>query len=283
MPEPHMILVPCAVLIALAGCSSGSGPQATATQTVIVSERTVTETAAPSSTSSRPTTPRSTSASRSTTTTAVPAANLPTGAGAYADELVQAWGIGDRAGADTYATSDTVATLFASSSRGGGDWVRGASLVQDARTQVKYERTSTDEVIYLVVDTATAARGDEDAVVGLSFDWEGADYSAEDYSENYLAAGLPTGVGEYSDGFVRAWGAGRTTDADTYAWSSVMDTVGAYDGPGGGDWARTGTGPGEVTSATYKNSSGWTLTLYLDPSALAVGAQDAITYAEFTH
>jgi hypothetical protein len=54
-----------------------------------------------------------------------PAANLA--AVEYADRLVRAWGRGDRAAADCYATAATARTLFGHASPGGAHWRRVAA------------------------------------------------------------------------------------------------------------------------------------------------------------
>ncbi|WP_068402899.1 hypothetical protein [Kribbia dieselivorans] len=260
-----------ATAVGLTGCAAGGGSgQAVTTTVTATASSTSAATSKPSSTSSS-TTRRTTTATVTATATATA---FPTDPAAYADLFVRAWGIGDRARADELATSDTVATLFGNTARGGSNWSRVSSVPQDARTQVTYRNTSGD-LLYVIVDTATASRGASDAIVTTNFGYE-----PQPYTPSVQGAGLPTSAGEYADRFVRAWGAGRSTDAEQYASSAAMTTVGGYSGPGGGDWSRSSTG---TSAVTYRNSSGWSLIVYLDTDLLAAGAQDAIYSAEFRH
>ena len=265
-------LVMSLVVMGSAACSQGADPVSTATQTVIVSERTVTATPSPTAPTESPSPPAT------TTAPSVPAARtMPTTAGDYADGFVRAWGIGDRGTAERYATNDTVASLFAGWPRGGSTWKRTRSDPQDARTQVTYmdaDRTT----LYVVLDTATMARGTEDAIVGTTIEH---DVAAEPESgmdgidaDDYAVTGLPTTVTGYADAFVRSWGVGDPVAGQYLREWVVEGLYGGGNGIGGPSWARTAS---TSTTATYTNSGdGSTMVITLDPDRVAAGRGDAI-------
>lgn len=266
---------------ALGACSTGSSSDAPLTVTETSSSSTptqVTETATVTATVSSTTSPNTTSpaATAAPLTTPTAGSSLPTDIGRYADGFVRAWGIGDRPGASRYATVSTVSSLFATDPRGGSSWQRGSQVQQGDRTQVSFT-DDTGTTLYVLVDRATAATGSEDAVVAANLEYE--DSSTPDYDAGEEAAGLSditvseTTVGAYCDALVRAWGAGKRTTADKYATQTAMTQLFDDHGTGGGSWSRSSS---DAYSATYTNSSGATLTLYVEPIAVAAGRGDGI-------
>lgn len=216
-------------------------------------------------------------------------AALPTGAGAYADGFVRAWGIGDRPAASRYASADTVASLFQYDARGGSTWKRESSLVQEARTQVRYT-DGTGASLYLLVDNATAERGAPAAIVGANVEWDDTDntYDGEaptyDYGiaapeEPTVVTGLESTAGEYADALVRAWGVGDRSAADAYASDEALSAMFGTYGSGGSHWRRTSA---TSSSATYANDDGTLLTLYLDPTTVSAGRGEGVYGATFS-
>lgn len=82
---------------------------------------------------------------------------LPSTAGEYADALVRAWGVGDRAAADDYATGGAMATLFDGYGAGGSGWRRTATTTSSATYTNSDGGTLT---VHLDATTVSAGRGD---------------------------------------------------------------------------------------------------------------------------
>lgn len=270
-----------ASLVLVTSCSAPGGSSAPATVTVTSS----TDTSSPAPTTAPTpatvtTTMTPTSTSTTTRGTTQPGGSLPTETGSYADGFVRAWGIGDREDASRYATPLTVSTLFSQDARGGSSWKRQQSTDQGERTQVRYT-DGTGMTLYVLVDRGAASAGSQDAVVGASLEYEGSD----SYDPGEDSAGLSditvseTTVGSYGDALVRAWGAGRRTTADRYATDTAMFEMFDVHGAGGAGWSRTSS---DSYSATYTNTDGSTLTLYINDVAVAAGRGDGVYYAEFS-
>ena len=105
--------------LAAAGCSDDDDGDDEARGTTTTSSSTTTSTTSTTSTS---TTSTSTTAPPSTATTATTAVAFPKDAPEYSGELVRAWGVGDRATAEQYASPQAVDTLFAFADPGGPRW-----------------------------------------------------------------------------------------------------------------------------------------------------------------
>lgn len=279
-------VVVVASLALVGGCSTGSD-QADVPATVTVTDTAEADpsTSSSSSSGSSPT-PTAADGETTETATATPTSGgLPTDVGEYADAFVRAWGIGDRPDASRYATVSTVGELFGMDARGGSGWSRQDSTDQGGRMQVRY---TDDEgmTLYVLVDRATAAAGDEDAVVGANLEWEDTGSWEDDtYDPGEEASGLSditvseTTTGDYCDALVRAWGAGQRSTADRYATPTAM--TGLFDdyGTGGSGWSRISAG---THSASYTHTDGTTLTLYVNHVAVEAGRGDAAYYAEFS-
>lgn len=278
-------MVVVAGLTLVGGCGLGSTSSESETVTVTSSsssspsQETRTETA----------TETATAASSSTTgsdPTSAPAGDaLPTDVEGYADAFVRAWGIGDREDASRYATAAAVRDLFGMDTRGGSGWARKESIEQGTRTQVRYtDANDENSTVYVLVDRSSAQAGEEDAVVGASYEYE-LDGTDDGYDPGEESAGVSditvpeTSVGDYCDTLVRAWGAGKRTTADKYATSTAMTELFDDHGTGGSGWSRSST---DSYSATYTNTDGSTLTLYINSISVSNGWGDGVFAATFS-
>ena len=202
---------------------------------------------------------------------------LPTETLEYADAFVRAWGLGDRDDASRFATPTTVSSLFAMDPRGGSSWARDGEVDQGERTQVRYTGDD-DMVLYVLVDRAAAQSGAGDAVVGASLEYE---YDPGEESAGISDTTVPeTSVATYCDALVRAWGAGEEGTAEKYATRTAMDGLfGDHGTAGGSGWSRTSS---DDWSATYTNTDGSTLTLFVNSVSVESGLGDGVYYAEFS-
>lgn len=219
------------------------------------------------------------------------APSLPTGVGAYADGFVRAWGIGDRPTAASFATADTVQSLFQYDPRGGSTWARQTTVEQGGRSQVRYT-DGNGASLYVLLDTTGARAGTQQAIVGASVEWDDYDdvYSGDWGADPVVpaepaepavpatATGLPTTAGAYADELVRAWGAGDAIAADLYASDSALITLFGEGGVGGPTWKRTST---TSSAVGYTNADGVGLLLYLDPTIVSSGYGDGVVSAMF--
>lgn len=189
----------CAVagLALLAGCGQASGTGAgssttppvsttttaspTSSPTTAGSTNSTSSTTGPTSGSSSPTTgaagpagpvtsgspgsPRS-SATGGGGTAAAP---LPTNATAYADELVRAWGAGDRARASRYALPDVIQKLFGHADPGGGHWKRTTAQGAAGTIYVTYVNQAGPGTLVVGVSNIALGQGQDRAVHDAKF------------------------------------------------------------------------------------------------------------------
>lgn len=261
-PEPETVTVTDST--SSTGSTSSTSTQETHTETA-----TATETVGASSTPTSTPDPATSSASSD--------GDLPTEPLEYADAFVRAWGLGDRDDASRFATSTTVSGLFAMDPRGGSSWSRDGEVDQGGRTQVRYTGDD-DMVLYVLVDRATARAGAGDAVVGASLEYE---YDPGEESAGISDTTVPeTTVATYCDALVRAWGAGEEGTAEKYATRTAMDGLfGDHTSAGGSGWSRSSS---DGWSATYTNTDGSTLTLFVNSISVESGLGDGVYYAEFS-
>lgn len=89
---------------------------------------------------------------------------LPTTSADYADSLVRAWGVGDRAAAQPYASDLVVSTLFDGYGTGGADWKQTS-----ASPSVVSYRNSNGDTLDLHLDTKVVSAGRGNAVTYAEF------------------------------------------------------------------------------------------------------------------
>lgn len=94
------------------------------------------------------------------------------------------------------------------------------------------------------------------------------------------SSGLPTGVGLYADGFVRAWGIGDRDAASRYASATAVSSLFAYDGRGGNTWVRdASTEQDSRTQVKYIDGTGQALYVLVDTAAAQEGSRGAVVGA----
>lgn len=203
-----------------------------------------------------------------TTSAAVPVASVSTtNAVVYADDLIRAWGRGDRSRVDLLATSSVARALFAYSSPGGVSWRRTAWQGAAGTIYVTYH----DDV-----RGGTVTVGVSDVLLS-----EGRSHAA--YTVRFSQA-HPIGPVDYADRLVRAWGRGDHAAVATYATHQVADILFAHADPGGGHWRRVGaSGAAGTTYVTYHDDQrGGYLTLGVHNAAEQDGRRQAVYEARFT-
>ncbi|MBI2708352.1 MAG: hypothetical protein HYX34_01455 [Actinobacteria bacterium] len=151
------------VVLAGAGCSSGGSDDA-ATTTTTTTTRPITTTQPTTTTalaSGPSTTPPATTATTAAPVTApssattTEATSLPAAPEEYTSDLVRAWGRGDRAAAEQYATGEVVSTLFGRADPGGPRWdLVGRCDTAMRRIYCTYRDPATGEKVTLGLASA---------------------------------------------------------------------------------------------------------------------------------
>lgn len=96
--------------------------------------------------------------------------------------------------------------------------------------------------------------------------------------------GLPTGVNEYADAFVRSWGIGDRPDASRYATVDAVRDLFGMDSRGGSSWARQdSTEQGARTMVKYSDDSGMALYVLVDRATAGSGSEDAVVGASLEY
>ena len=170
--------------------------------------------------------------------TAASSSELP--AAAYADQLVRAWGRGDRAATSYYATPAVTNALFAYADPGGGRW-RQISVQGAAGTiYVTYHNDARGGTLTLGINDFAAAEGQPHAAYTARFD--------------STTSELPAAA--YADQLVRAWGRGDRAATSYYATPAVTNALFAYADPGGGRWRQISVqGAAGTIYVTYHNDA----------------------------
>lgn len=159
----------------------------------------------------------------------------------YADQLVRAWGRGDRAAAACYAAPSVLATLFGQADPGGIHWRRTGVEGTAGTIYVTYHDDARG---------GTLAIGVQDLGLRGPGGWHAA-YTAT--FRNEPPAPGPVG---WADGLIRAWGRGDRALASYYATPGVVSGLFSYADPGGGLWWRVGSsGAAGTTFVTYAYGS----------------------------
>jgi hypothetical protein len=179
-----------------------------------------------------------TTASVSTCDRLAPAANLA--AVEYADRLVRAWGRGDRATANCYASTATARTLFGQASPGGVHWRRVAEEGALGTIYVTYHDDARGGNLIVGVRNAGFREGDG---------WHSA------YTARFVGEPRAWGPVESSDNLVRAWGRGDKSWMAYYATPAVVRDLTRIAAKGGPSWQRIRSGiAAGTTYVTYRNT-----------------------------
>lgn len=154
--------------------------------------------------------------------------------------------------------------------------VGGCSLVGESEGPPTVTVTSSTPATH--TETTTEAPAESSATPEAATSTSAA--PAPTTTSSAARAGLPTDVGPYADGFVRAWGIGDRAAASSYASDTTVSSLFAYDGRGGSSWTRgTSTVQGSRTQVEYTDGTGQTLYVLVDTAAAQQGSPDAVVGA----
>jgi len=209
---------PLSLALLLAACSDDDPADTTTTTTT--TEATTTSTSEPPSSEppSSETPPSSEATPTSPRETASEAGSpLPEAGTPWAEELVRAWGAGDRERAAELATPEAVDQLFGHAEPGGDDWAL----------------LSCDSTAGSQICTFTSASRAESLVTT---------YAGDTVTTAAFGTADPDGVtpelAGLADELVRAWGAGDREAAAELADSTGVETLFGYADPGGDTWEQ---------------------------------------------
>ena len=96
-------------------------------------------------------------------------AEFPTNPIEYADDFVRAFGAGDRASVENFATETAVKSLYQHDSPHADRWNRTSAQSYEGTTSVTYRNFETSGRLTVSVRSETAANGHEDAVDSIEF------------------------------------------------------------------------------------------------------------------
>ena len=208
----------------------------------------------------------STPASAATSTVATAAQVTTTDPVLHADQLVRAWGRGDRTGAAALATPSVVTALFDYSTPGGVSWRRTGWQGAAGTIYVTYHDDARGGTVTLAVSDVLLSQGVEQAAYDVRF-----------------SQARPIGPVGYADQLVRAWGRGDHAAVQRYATTTVASALWRHADPGGAHWRRIfAQGAAGTTYVTYHDdANGGTLTLAVGNAAEQDGQLHAVYDARF--
>lgn len=181
--------------------------------------------------------PANASTTASTCNRMAPVTNLS--AVAYADRLVRAWGSGDTAAANCYASATTSRALFGQASPGGIHWRRVSTEGAAGTIYVTYHDDARGGNLTVGVQN-----------VGLrsAGGWHAAStarFSNEPKAWNAV---------QWSDNLIRAWGRGDAKWTAYYATPAAVRTLHGVPTTNSAHWTRIGSeGAAGTTYVTYRN------------------------------
>ena len=184
----------------------------------------------------------------------------------HADQLVRAWGRGDRTGAAALATPSVVAALFGYSTPGGVSWRRIGWQGAAGTIYVTYHDDARGGTVTLAVSDVLLGQGSEQAAYDVRF-----------------SQARPLGPVGYADLLVRAWGRGDHAAVQRYATAPVASALWRHADPGGAHWRRIfAQGAAGTTYVTYHDdANGGTVTLAVGNAAEQDGQLRAVYDARF--
>ncbi|MGZ0148622.1 hypothetical protein ACXJJ3_16235 [Kribbella sp. WER1] len=182
-----------------------------------------------------------TPANAGTTTTTTTCSGSVSGVSAvtYADRLVRAWGSGNTAAADCYASTTTARTLFAQATPGGIHWRRVSTEGAAGTIYVTYHDDARGGNLTIGVQN-----------VGLrgAGGWHAA------YTAKFSGEPKAWNAVQWSDNLVRAWGRGDSKWTAYYATPTAVRELHRVPAAGGTHWTRIASeGAAGTTYVTYRN------------------------------
>ena len=183
--------------------------------------------------------PAAASSTTSTTTCAGLASASSVSATTYADRLVRAWGSGNTAAANCYASTATSRTLFGQASPGGIHWRRVSTEGAAGTIYVTYHDDARGGNLTIgVQNVGLRAAGGWHAAYTAKFSNEPKAWNAVQWSDN----------------LVRAWGRGDTKWTAYYATPAAVRSLHRVAAVGGTHWTRIRSeGAAGTTYVTYRN------------------------------
>ncbi|WP_344199715.1 hypothetical protein [Kribbella karoonensis] len=157
----------------------------------------------------------------------------------YADRLVRAWGSGNTAAANCYASTTTSRTLFGQATPGGIHWRRVSTEGAAGTIYVTYHDDARGGNLTIGVQN-----------VGLrgAGGWHAA------YTARFSNEPKAWNAVQWSDNLVRAWGRGDAKWTAYYATPAAVRSLHTVAARGGSHWTRIGTeGAAGTTYVTYRN------------------------------
>ncbi|MFF0345111.1 hypothetical protein [Kribbella sp. NPDC004875] len=160
-------------------------------------------------------------------------------AAAYADRLVRAWGSGDTATANCYASTATARTLNGQATPGGIHWRRVSTEGAAGTIYVTYHDDARGGNLTIGVQNVGLRAADG---------WHAA------YTAKFSGEPQAWNAVQWSDNLVRAWGRGDTKWTAYYATPAAAQALRKVAATGGSHWTRTGAeGAAGTTYVTYRN------------------------------
>jgi hypothetical protein len=179
-------------------------------------------------------------------------------AATYADRLVRAWGRGDTAATNCYASTATARALFGQASPGGIHW----------------RRVSTDGAAGTIYVTYhDDARGGNLTIGVQNVGLRAADGWHAAYTARFSGEPQAWNAVQWSDNLVRAWGRDDTKWTAYYATPAAARQLHSVAATGGPHWTRIAAeGAAGTTYVTYRNDvSGHTLVIGVSNVGLSQG------------
>jgi hypothetical protein len=186
----------------------------------------------------------------------------------YADRLVRAWGRGDTAATNCYASTAAARALYAQTTRGGIHW----------------RRVSTDGAAGTIYVTYhDDARGGNLTIGVQNVGLRAADGWHAAYTAKFAGEPKAWNAVQWSDNLVRAWGRGDAKWTAYYATPKVVRQLHNISATGGSHWRRiSAEGAAGTTYTTYQNdATGRMLRIGISHVALSDGDAHAaytVTY-----
>lgn len=157
----------------------------------------------------------------------------------YADRLVRAWGSGNTAAANCYASTATSRALFGQAAPGGIHWRRVSAEGAAGTIYVTYHDDARGGTLTIgVQNVGLRAAGGWHAAYTAKFSGEPQAWNAVQWSDN----------------LVRAWGRGDTKWTSYYATTTATKQLHSVAATGGPHWTRIAAeGAAGTTYVTYRN------------------------------
>ena len=166
------------------------------------------------------------------------ATNIP--AEAYADRLVRAWGRGDTAATNCYATTATARTLYSQALPGGIHWRRVSTEGAAGTIYMTYHDDARGGNLTIGVQNVGLREADG---------WHAA------YTAKFSGEPKAWNAVQWSDNLIRAWGRGDAKSTAYYATPTAVRQLHRVAAKGGPHWTRIASeGGAGTTYVTYRNT-----------------------------